>query len=78
MTEVLTYTAPKVHCNHCALTIKEEVGELADVADVEVDLDATLASVRATTSPTRRFARSSPRSGIQRYNRWRFTKTRSG
>lgn len=46
MTEMLTYTVPKVHCNHCALTIKEEVGELAGVEDVEVDLDAKRVSVR--------------------------------
>ena len=37
---------PKVHCNPCALTVKEEVGELAGVEDVEVDLDAKRVSVR--------------------------------
>ena len=46
MSDTLTYTVPKVHCDHCALTIKEEVGELAGVEDVEVDLDAKLVSVR--------------------------------
>jgi copper chaperone len=46
MTELLTYTVPKVHCNHCALTIEEEVGELAGVEDVEVDVDAKRVSVR--------------------------------
>lgn len=46
MSETLSYTVPKVHCNHCALTIKEEVGEVAGVEDVEVDLDAKRVSVR--------------------------------
>lgn len=46
MSETLTYTVPKVHCNHCAMTIKDEVGELAGVEGVEVDVDAKLVAVR--------------------------------
>ena len=46
MSETLTYTVPKVHCNHCAMTIKEEVGELDGVHGVKVDLDAKVVSVR--------------------------------
>jgi copper chaperone len=46
MSETLTYTVPKVHCNHCALTIKEEVGDLAGVQEVDVDVAAKVVSVR--------------------------------
>ena len=46
MSETLTYTVPKVHCNHCAMTIKEEVGELEGVEDVDVDVDSKRVAVR--------------------------------
>ena len=46
MAAMLTYTVPKVHCNHCAMTIKEEVGELAGVEEVDVDVDSKVVSVR--------------------------------
>jgi copper chaperone CopZ len=46
MSETLTYTVPKVHCGHCAMTIKEEVGELEGVEDVDVDVDSKRVAVR--------------------------------
>jgi copper chaperone len=46
MSGTLTYTVPKVHCNHCAMTIKEEVGEVEGVEEVEVDVDSKRVAVR--------------------------------
>ena len=40
MSETITYTVPGIHCNHCALSIKEEVSEVEGVDGVEVDIDA--------------------------------------
>ena len=40
MAETITYTVPAIHCAHCAMSIREEVGEVEGVRDVEVDLDA--------------------------------------
>ena len=50
MNETLTYTVPKVHCNHCALTIKEEVGEVEGVEGVEVDVDSKVVTVRGAVA----------------------------
>ena len=36
MTE-LTYAVPAIHCEHCALSIREEVSEVPGVESVEVD-----------------------------------------
>ena len=33
--ETVTFTAPDISCGHCVMTIKEEVGALAGVADVQ-------------------------------------------
>jgi copper chaperone len=35
-----TFHCPKIHCNHCAMTIKVELGDLLGVKTVEVDVDA--------------------------------------
>jgi len=35
MSETITYTVPAIHCDHCAASIKEEVGEVEDVESVE-------------------------------------------
>ena len=35
----LTYQIPAVSCGHCKMTIEREVGELAGVASVQVDVD---------------------------------------
>ena len=45
MTDTLTYTVPAVHCDHCAMSIREEVGELPGVDTVEVDLDRKVVTV---------------------------------
>jgi copper chaperone CopZ len=46
MTETMTYTVPAIHCDHCAMSIREEVSEVEGVDDVAVDLDAKLVTVR--------------------------------
>ena len=46
MSWTLTYSVPKVHCNHCAMTIREEVGEVAGVEEVDVDVASKVVSVR--------------------------------
>lgn len=45
MNEAVTYKVPKVHCDHCAMTIKEEVSEVEGVAAVEVDVNSKLVTV---------------------------------
>ena len=42
----ITYKVPAIHCEHCAMSIREEVSEVAGVRRVEVDL----ASGRVTVS----------------------------
>lgn len=46
MTETATYSVPAIHCAHCAASIREEVGEVDGVEDVDVDLDAKVVTVR--------------------------------
>jgi copper chaperone len=42
------YLVPGMTCEHCKLSVSEEVGELAGVRAVEVDLDSKLVTVRGT------------------------------
>lgn len=46
MAENLRYTVPSIHCAHCAMSIREEVSEVAGVEDVQVDLDSKTVDVR--------------------------------
>ncbi len=46
MSETITYSVPAMHCAHCERAVKEEVGAVAGVESVEVDLDTKLVSVR--------------------------------
>ena len=39
MAETITYEVPGVHCAHCQAAIKQEVGGVEGVDQVEVDLD---------------------------------------
>lgn len=48
-TEEITYTVPGVSCEHCRTAIREEVGQVAGVGEVEVDLDAKVVTVRGET-----------------------------
>ena len=44
--EALVYSVPGVMCEHCRTAIVNEVGAVAGVESVSVDLDAKLVSVR--------------------------------
>jgi copper chaperone len=46
VSEAITYSVPALHCAHCERAVKEEVGAVAGVESVEVDLDTKLVSVR--------------------------------
>ena len=39
------FAVPAIHCEHCALSIREEVSEVAGVESVAVDLDAKTVTV---------------------------------
>ena len=45
MSDTVTYTVPAIHCEHCALSIREEVAEVEGVEAVDVDLETKLVSV---------------------------------
>ena len=45
MSETVTYTVPAIHCEHCAMSIREEVSEVEGVDDVAVDLETKIVSV---------------------------------
>jgi copper chaperone CopZ len=44
--EVATYSVPGVHCAHCSAAITAEVGRVAGVRQVDVDLEGKIVSVR--------------------------------
>jgi copper chaperone len=48
MAEIVTYSVPAIHCAHCAMSIREEVSEVAGVEDVVVDLETKLVTVRGS------------------------------
>jgi copper ion binding protein len=42
----LLFTVPGMTCGHCEAAVKREVGSVAGVAEVDVDLDSKLVTVR--------------------------------
>jgi copper chaperone CopZ len=48
MSETINYTVPAIHCAHCAMSIREEVGEVEGVQDVDVDLDTKVVTIRGS------------------------------
>jgi copper chaperone len=40
-----TFEVPKIHCGHCVMTIKNEVGELTGVSRVDADKDTRMVTV---------------------------------
>lgn len=46
MSETLTYSVPAIHCEHCGMSIREEVSEVEGVEDVVVDLGTKIVTVR--------------------------------
>ena len=47
-TKTSTYSVHGMTCDHCAASVNEEVGELAGVEEVEVDLSSGRLEVRGT------------------------------
>ncbi len=45
MSDTITYAVPAIHCEHCAMSIREEVTEVPGVETVDVDLDAKTVKV---------------------------------
>ena len=46
MTETVVYNVPAIHCAHCAMSIREEVSEIAGVERIDVDLASKVVTVR--------------------------------
>ncbi len=46
MNETKTYSVPGMHCGHCEAAVTAELGALAGVEDVVVDLNTKLVTVR--------------------------------
>lgn len=44
----ITYDIPGIHCEHCEAAIKQEVGAVEGVDEVQVDLVAKRVTVRGT------------------------------
>jgi copper chaperone len=42
----ITYAVPEMSCGHCQQAVSSELGEIAGVVSVEVDLDSKLVTVR--------------------------------
>ena len=45
MSATITYAVPAIHCEHCAMSIREELSEVPGVETVDVDLDAKTVKV---------------------------------
>jgi copper chaperone CopZ len=45
VSETVTYTVPAIHCEHCAMSIREEVSEVEGVDEVDVDLESKVVSI---------------------------------
>ena len=60
-TDTHTYTVVGMTCDHCVLSVREEVSEVEGVESVDVDLASGRLDVVGETSTTTRSARPSPR-----------------
>jgi copper chaperone len=45
MTETLTFSVPEIHCEHCVMSIREEIEEVSGVDEVAVDLETKRVTV---------------------------------
>ena len=45
MTDTVTYNVPAIHCDHCIMSIREEVSEIDGVEQVDVDLDSKVVTI---------------------------------
>lgn len=48
MRQTATYTVTGMTCDHCVASVREEIGELDGVTDVDVDLASGAVSVVST------------------------------
>ena len=48
MSESVSYTVPDMHCGHCKQAVSEELGAVAGVESVDVDLEAKRVTVVGT------------------------------
>jgi copper chaperone len=46
MSATVTYIVPGIHCEHCGMSIREEVSEVEGVEGVDVDLDSKVVTIR--------------------------------
>ena len=46
VSDTISYSVPTIHCAHCAMSIREEVGEVEGVEDIDVDLDSKVVTIR--------------------------------
>jgi copper chaperone len=49
MSDTATYTVPGMTCGHCKAAVEEEVGAVAGVDSVAVDLESKLVTVSGPT-----------------------------
>jgi copper chaperone len=42
----ITYSVPAIHCDHCAMSIREEASEVVGVEEVDVDLETKVVTIR--------------------------------
>jgi copper chaperone len=45
MSETVTYIVPAIHCDHCAMSIREEVSEVEGVENVRVDVESKVVTI---------------------------------
>ena len=45
MSETIQYSVPAVHCEHCVMSIREEVSEVEGVDSVEIDLQSKIVTI---------------------------------
>jgi copper chaperone CopZ len=45
MSETARYRVPAVHCEHCVMSIREEVSDVDGVEDVDVDLETKVVTI---------------------------------
>ena len=45
MSETIQYSVPAVHCEHCVMSIREEVSEVAGVDSVDVNLESKVVTI---------------------------------
>jgi copper chaperone CopZ len=60
-----TYTVPGMHCGHCERAVRDEVGAVAGVHSVDVDLETKLVVVRGDSLDDRQLRAAIDEAGYQ-------------